>query len=411
MSERKGPGGMKTESRSPIITSGVATPKYASNNIMTVIAIAAMKPASKPAAITFVRLIASRAYKLRAARKSNCVLSLHADATAISFLARHFLSSCSCKDFPDSFHHHCGRYLLHTGMIEGALAQTAIIARRARQIDAHNRLRPSVWADVNGIRWPEDAHHRFAERRGDMHRAGVVSHAKLRTLDEGSQIGGGRFARKIARAGRGGGNLPASRLVADRACERHREAAAQQLAGNPRETFNRPMFGLPYGTWHEGDERPGGGHTALVEEPLHLRHGFRREMDCEIRRAAVEAEHRRDPEVAIDCVHIERRDGNAVRICHPRAFPRASPAVARYVREVMFSRNCESGFDRSIKSDAHPSSADEGEKRRTHLAVQIDDEVVFGAANLLEQIEKRANRLPSTTTSRKVTTRKKHDVR
>ena len=140
-------------------------------------------------------------------------------------------------------------------MIEGALAQTAIIARRARQIDAHNRLRPSVWADVNGIRWPEDAHHRFAERRGDMHRAGVVRHAKLRTLDEGSQIGGTRFARKIARAGRGGGNLPASRLVALRACERHRETAAQELPGDARETFNRPMFRLPYGTWHKDDER------------------------------------------------------------------------------------------------------------------------------------------------------------
>src|SRR6184192_49479 len=40
--ERNGPGGMKTESRSPIITSGVATPSTASN------------PASSPAKIAFV---------------------------------------------------------------------------------------------------------------------------------------------------------------------------------------------------------------------------------------------------------------------------------------------------------------------------------------------------------------------
>src|SRR5438034_10360852 len=131
MSERNGPGGMKTESRSPIITSGVATPKYASNNIMTVIAIAAMKPASKPAAITFVRLIACRSYKLSAARKSNCTRSPHADAAAISLLARFGLTLCSRKDFPHPFHDHCGRNLLHARVLERALPQAAIIARRA----------------------------------------------------------------------------------------------------------------------------------------------------------------------------------------------------------------------------------------------------------------------------------------
>src|SRR5213593_4237199 len=132
MSERKGPGGMKTESRSPIITSGVATPKYASNNIMTVIAIAAMKPASKPAAIAFVRLIAFRSYKLSTARKSNCTRSPHANAAAISLLARFDLTFCSRKDFPHLFHDHCGRNLLHAGVIERALVQAAIIAWRAR---------------------------------------------------------------------------------------------------------------------------------------------------------------------------------------------------------------------------------------------------------------------------------------
>src|SRR5260370_28413460 len=115
MSERNGPGGMKTESRSPIITSGVATPKHPSNNIMTVIAIAAMKPANKPAAITFVGLIARRSYKLSAARKSNC--------TRLTFYSR--------KDFPYPFHDHCGRNLLHACVIERALAEAAIIARRA----------------------------------------------------------------------------------------------------------------------------------------------------------------------------------------------------------------------------------------------------------------------------------------
>ena len=87
---------------------------------------------------------------------------------------------------------------------------------------------------------------------------------------------------------------------------------------------------------------------------------------------------------ATDGMNIERRDGNTVRICHPRAFPRASPAMARYVLEVVLSRNCASGFEGSIKSDAYSGSTDQGEKRRTHLAVQINDEVVFRAANFFE---------------------------
>jgi len=52
--ERNGPGGMKTESRSPIITSGVATPSTASNNIAAVITTPASNPASSPAKIAFV---------------------------------------------------------------------------------------------------------------------------------------------------------------------------------------------------------------------------------------------------------------------------------------------------------------------------------------------------------------------
>jgi hypothetical protein len=46
---------MKTESRSPMITSGVATPKQARSSITTVIAIAATRPATNPAAIAFPR--------------------------------------------------------------------------------------------------------------------------------------------------------------------------------------------------------------------------------------------------------------------------------------------------------------------------------------------------------------------
>jgi len=52
--ERNGPGEMKTERRSPMITSGVATPSTASNNIAAVITTPASNPASSPTQIAFV---------------------------------------------------------------------------------------------------------------------------------------------------------------------------------------------------------------------------------------------------------------------------------------------------------------------------------------------------------------------
>jgi hypothetical protein len=48
---------MKTESQSPMIVRGVATPSDASNNITVVIAIAAMSPARNPSAKALVLVI------------------------------------------------------------------------------------------------------------------------------------------------------------------------------------------------------------------------------------------------------------------------------------------------------------------------------------------------------------------
>src|SRR4029434_7287629 len=58
MSERNGPGGMKTERRSPMITSGVDTPSTASNDIAVVITIPASNPARSPTKIAFLLLMA-----------------------------------------------------------------------------------------------------------------------------------------------------------------------------------------------------------------------------------------------------------------------------------------------------------------------------------------------------------------
>ena len=64
MIERNGPGFIKTESRSPMIASGVATPKRASANITTVMAIPAISPASNPAKRAFDLLISCSDYLL-----------------------------------------------------------------------------------------------------------------------------------------------------------------------------------------------------------------------------------------------------------------------------------------------------------------------------------------------------------
>src|SRR6266480_4275856 len=61
MMERNGPGGINTERRSPIIVSGVATPKsHAKSNIAVVIVMPATRPASNPARSAFVLVIGCR---------------------------------------------------------------------------------------------------------------------------------------------------------------------------------------------------------------------------------------------------------------------------------------------------------------------------------------------------------------
>ncbi|PYL34896.1 MAG: hypothetical protein DMF38_06850 [Verrucomicrobia bacterium] len=74
--ERNGPGEMKTERRSPMITSGVATPSTASNNIAAVITTPASNPTSSPAKIAFVLFTAVvDLIGPPATRESNCQIS------------------------------------------------------------------------------------------------------------------------------------------------------------------------------------------------------------------------------------------------------------------------------------------------------------------------------------------------
>src|SRR5262245_53518364 len=119
MSERNGPGGINTESRSPMMTSGVATPSVASNNIAVVITTAATNPASNPARMVFVLLI-SASMSCRGVRRGER-LPLWFNALTQTPLQRIPFSGRG-ENFACALHDHGGRDLLHTGVIERALA-------------------------------------------------------------------------------------------------------------------------------------------------------------------------------------------------------------------------------------------------------------------------------------------------
>src|SRR5580704_2570390 len=149
--ERNGPGGMKAERRSPIITSGVATPSTASNNIAAVITSPASNPASSPAKIAFVLFTTqthfrSSAHKVnQIARRSvaklpSAVVSMSSADVFAAFgrcaehsahnRGRFSRGSCGRKNFLYALYHHRERNLVHAGVTKRALAQAAIIAWR-----------------------------------------------------------------------------------------------------------------------------------------------------------------------------------------------------------------------------------------------------------------------------------------
>ena len=60
-----------------------------------------------------------------------------------------------------------------------------------------------------------------------------------------------------------------------------------------------------------------------------------------------------------------------------------------YIFEIVLGGNRKRPFDRPIKPNAHARASDQREKSRTHLAMHVDYQIVFRAANLFEQIEER----------------------
>src|SRR5215831_21030088 len=134
-------------------------------------------------------------------------------------------------------------------------------------------------------------------------------------------------------------------------------------------------------------------------------------MDCQLRGFIIETKQRSDPQITVDRMNIERRNGNAVRVCDPGTFAGPSPAVARDILQIMLGRNCAREFDRPIKSNPNSRAADEREQSRTHLAMHIDHQIVFRAPDLFEQIEEAECSAPSLAALREIAACKENHIR
>src|SRR5262249_25572137 len=146
-------------------------------------------------------------------------------------------------------------------------------------------------------------------------------------------------------------------------------------------------------------------------ESFDVTDGYRRKMNRQIRRVVVETKQLSDPQVTIDCVHIKRRNRDAMRVCNPRTLARSPPAMVRYIFKIVLGGHCRRPFYRSIETDAYARAADEREKSRTHLTMHVDHQVVFRTANLLEQIEEIEYRAPLATLFREIAPSEKNHVR
>jgi len=180
------------------------------------------------------------------------------------------ISLCRSENLPCTLHDHLGRNLLHTGVIERALAQATIIAGRTRKVDAHNRFRPLVRPDVNGIRRTKYAHHWFTKRCSHVHRTRVVRHRHFGALDQPRQICWSSFIAKINRPWRGGCDLPAAHLIAFRTRKSNSKSFAKKLARDAGKSFDSPVLRFPNCPGHKDNERFASRHAVLLKQSLHV---------------------------------------------------------------------------------------------------------------------------------------------
>jgi len=160
-------------------------------------------------------------------------------------------------------------------VIEWALAEASVIAGRTRQVDAHDRFRPFVRANVNRIRRAKNAYHRFTQRRGDMHRPRVVRDRYFGALDQSRQICWSSFTTKINRPRRGGCDLLAARLIAFRTRESNSKSFAKKLARDACKSFDRPVLCFPNRPGHKNNKRFASRHTVFIEQSVDVVDCFR----------------------------------------------------------------------------------------------------------------------------------------
>src|SRR6185312_13716453 len=209
-----------------------------------------------------------------------------------------------------------------------------------------------------------------------MHRPGIVGDSDLSTSNKRRQICRRCLAGEIARPGRGGSDLLASLLIAPGARQGDGKSILKKLPRNTSESFNCPMLGLPNRARHQDDKRFRRRYAVLLQQSIYPVGCLRRQVNSEVGRLIIEAKQWRHPQVAIDRVNIERRNGDAVGVSDPRTFARAAPAMVGDVLEIMFSGDRQTALDGPIKSNAHARAADESKKSRTRLAMHVDDQLV-----------------------------------
>ena len=134
-------------------------------------------------------------------------------------------------------------------------------------------------------------------------------------------------------------------------------------------------------------------------------------MDCQVRRFIIKTKQWSDPQVTINGVNIECRNGNPVSLRNPGTFTGAAPAAVWDILEIVLGRNCAREFYRAIKSDAHSRAADKREQSRTHLTMHVDHQIVSRAPDLFEEIEEAEHGAPFLPGLQEIATRKENHVR
>ena len=209
-----------------------------------------------------------------------------------------------------------------------ALAETAEVAGRAREIGANDGLGMAVGADRNGIGRAEDGGDGNAERDGEMHGPGIVCHAETSGPEDSGELRWRGLAGKIDGLRANGGDASATVAIATRPNERDLQTATGKRLRGFGKAIDAPVFRLPHGARGEHGKFAG-GQPMLCNQLACFDLRLRRKIEGLVGRLSVETEQIGNPKTAIECVDPQRPDGEPVSVSEPRAFARSGPAATR----------------------------------------------------------------------------------